>query len=402
MNRFFDRWSAVSEGSWLLALTFALLVTAAYVPFWGFFSLQPFVAIALVIFFVNKFYRGYGFNAKTSSLLLAMLFVVNVIVSELPAKSITAMVSMTKGLLLFYPAVVAGYFLAGRPELQTKIVKLYFLANLAFALWVYVAVLDRDNFFESLLLWSNHHLGNMHNFNNFLFFSLLAGVVGLSASKTWMEKSLFVIASGFVAYLCLLAKSEGAVYGLVMTGLFYGLFFSAKKYRPLFAIAILGWILLLIYIYVNPGVVSVLSGYEGGSLQARSEIFSNVFQALDGNLLFGLGVGTFRYIPEVAVNGENFIHPHNIYLEILYSFGLVGVLVLAFVFWSAARRIELPLLKSQQVCVLLFLMLVYYSAKGMSDIKLLYQPSMSFYAIAIGFLVGATQFLKKGAEPGVR
>ncbi|MGD9659936.1 MAG: O-antigen ligase family protein, partial [Porticoccaceae bacterium] len=368
--------AGVPESSWLFAMVFSLLVIAAYVPFWGFFSLQPFVAVALVIFFVKKLYSGYGFNAKTNGLLLAALFVVNVAVSELPIKTITATVSMIKGLLLFYPAVVAGCFLAARERLQGQIVKIYFLANMVFALWIYFAVLDRENIFESLLLWSNNHLGNMHNLNNFLFFSLLAGVVGLCASKDLLERGALLIGVGFIAGLCFVVKSEGAVYGLVLAALFYAVFFSTKKYRPFFTVAILFCLLSSVYVYINPQVLAVFFGYEAGSLMARKEIFNNVFQVLDGNLLFGLGVGTFRYLPEVAVNGENFIHPHNIYLEILYSFGLCGVLVLAFVFWSGVRRIDLRLLKSQQVCVLLFLMLVYYSAKGMSDIKLLSQPSM--------------------------
>ena len=65
---------------------------------------------------------------------------------------------------------------------------------------------------------------------------------------------------------------------------------------------------------LNKGLVSSSSG--------RDIIYTNAIELGNRNMLFGNGIGSFRYIYET--------YPHNIFLEFYVQFGIFGVIVLSY------------------------------------------------------------------------
>lgn len=82
----------------------------------------------------------------------------------------------------------------------------------------------------------------------------------------------------------------------------------------------------------------------------------------------------------------SYIHPHQIYLEALFSFGVVGCIVLGAVFWGFFRLSSRQLILSQPLPMLGFLAAVHMAGKGLSDMKLMSVQPLGIFMLGAGLI----------------
>jgi O-antigen ligase len=151
---------------------------------------------------------------------------------------------------------------------------------------------------------------------------------------------------------------------LVLLSLFVFQFYQGKVIKPaLIALALMVTIAPAAYLLspvvhdrVNLAVYEV-QHYEqepNSSVGLRVIMLLNSFEMIQHNPLLGVGTGDYRQ-EYIKVNRENFPaanrgeilnHPHNVYVQEMVQFGVLGLLALGYLFyamWSLYRRSTSPL-----------------------------------------------------------
>ena len=79
----------------------------------------------------------------------------------------------------------------------------------------------------------------------------------------------------------------------------------------------------------------------GGILAERLIWYSETFEIIKENPIFGTGIlGYNGQIPIMLYNGDGTFYPHNIFLEILLHFGIVGLLIFLLIVISIIKHIH--------------------------------------------------------------
>ncbi|MBA57987.1 MAG: hypothetical protein CMQ40_02325 [Gammaproteobacteria bacterium] len=182
-------------------------------------------------------------------------------------------------------------------------------------------------------------LGFLENpvFSGLLYsLSFLCAVEKIARARAWKKRILFlfpVLVLGYAIYLC------GSVNSFLCLFLSAVVLLGLKKNRLLLVISVFGAATLLligvIYFY-SPSWETV------GSLLPREDsyrfgIWKTVITNIDGwALLFGSGMGTDD---NVYYDNQMFLHPHSLYLSIIFETGLLGLLLYGLVFFQVAKAL---------------------------------------------------------------
>ena len=137
-------------------------------------------------------------------------------------------------------------------------------------------------------------------------------------------------------FIMILFGSKGPLLALLLAPLIYFLFYQKANFKKtiVLIVAIVGLSSVLIY----PDVILKLIpqqyqfyfheryfNYETYAEGGRPELYKSVISDIDKkSFLFGKGTGNFGYLHS---NVDGRVHPHNIFLELLYENGLIGVSV---------------------------------------------------------------------------
>tara|TARA_R110002096_G_scaffold360605_1_gene553565 strand:- start:2509 stop:3774 length:1266 start_codon:yes stop_codon:yes gene_type:complete len=160
---------------------------------------------------------------------------------------------------------------------------------------------------------------------------------------------------GLITFLFLLSARTILLTSSLIIYLFLFKYAKAKKKLPLFIIAsVISFFSLSIIVYNNDvlrlRVTSAFMFHEdakyfGGGLSSRFHQWASIFQELlNNNLFYGVSIGDIHEKYMIAYQNfnlewalENNFNSHNMYLEILFSNGLLGVFVLLFLFIESIR-----------------------------------------------------------------
>lgn len=106
----------------------------------------------------------------------------------------------------------------------------------------------------------------------------------------------------------------------------------------------------------------------------RFDYYTMAIEYWIDNPLFGLGVAGFSV---AEGRGERAgTHPHNIILEILANYGLIGLLLFVFLLWSVLRHLPLQRLARDQLALVLLGMFVVVFAAAMTHEPLARHPAL--------------------------
>lgn len=333
----------------------------------------------------GSFFRLVRSHWKTLTAIIVFL-VINAVFSPIPKKAVTGGFNVFKGLWILPVAMLASDSFT---EIRFQRVALALsIANALIALGFLLLVVEWPAPYQSLLAWSHSHVGNLHNLDNFLFLSLL-----LTGIVTWQYRAIATRLIGLCAALplilmCILVDSQGSYLALGFTVLLL----AGLKYKNRYGFSLLFFAFLLVLLlqifYVFPEQFSSISGVQAHTLHVRSHIYSQLLEAWAQRPFIGWGAATYKYVEAAAVNGYQFLYPHNLYLEALFSLGVFGSILLSAWLLKALSNINFRAAVNDPAMSFVLAALAYLSIKGMSDMNLMSYHTVGLFAICFGLLLG--------------
>ncbi|MGB0466458.1 MAG: O-antigen ligase family protein [Pontibacterium sp.] len=368
-------------------ISLSVLYILLYTPVWG----SAYTSIAAIIAILSTIYSGYlkNFSSenKQSIILILIALTIHTALSSLPEKSVTGTVSVLKGLILYVPAIIAGKNLSHQDTI--KYLSYIIALNCIFFLYLLGFIIDWESSYHSIMMWSEKHLGNLHNLNNVIFTTNLAAIVVFIMAKNSLCKILSLLAMPILITISIVVKSEGSTIALYCTLLAGAYFFVQDRYKKAIILLSVTPIVLLNILYYSPDILHQLTGISSNTLNIRSDIYYQLINAWHQEPWFGWGINTYKYIEETATNGRSFLYPHNIYLEALFSLGITGAIILLLTKAYALYKIDFSKLKTSPIALIAFMIYIYISIKGMSDMKFLSQQTIGWFCVCFGLLHGS-------------
>ncbi|MAQ71439.1 MAG: hypothetical protein CL565_04515 [Alphaproteobacteria bacterium] len=199
-----------------------------------------------------------------------------------------------------------------------------------------------------LLLHGEEYTGyfNRSNYNRSLVSLFLLSLPTLYFLQTLNLKRYFFSLSGCIFLLALLSESQSLQIGLMV---FFTAFLLSHIKLPWLYILAAGISIIVIalpwfmpYLYeANP---TFLKNYISSAYPLqRIEIWSNVSIMIQEKPWIGHGIETLRSVTFPTslkyLKDDTVLHSHNIYLQIWYEFGALGILVFLGLFWAGVMKI---------------------------------------------------------------
>jgi O-antigen ligase len=170
----------------------------------------------------------------------------------------------------------------------------------------------------------------------------------LSAERGVSQRLVNFALLGILVFLIPFIPSRSVLVSLLLTFVFMTLKFPWKTRLRLIGI----FILLVVFIYlgltiasesgVNVKRIYSYSGIYAESLNYRVQALQSALKLFIDNPFIGIGMAEFMYL-----HGGKGNYPHNLFIEALVSFGLLGILI----FWPhfiISFKYSLDILKSQR------------------------------------------------------
>lgn len=182
------------------------------------------------------------------------------------------------------------------------------------------------------------------NYLAVLLFSLLFfHILSIKFSRN-MERVIFFIITGMNLVLIVASSARSVLIGIIVIVIAWKILQASRRiFKTLIYLVIVGNF-LFVGTYVglkDTGVGDILNGFSvtvfhKNLFSGRPEIWQSVFQAILEKPFFGHGLGVKAY--NVA---ETNLTAHNMYLQILLEFGIIGFLVFLIVLisiWTVLQR----------------------------------------------------------------
>lgn len=174
--------------------------------------------------------------------------------------------------------------------------------------------------------------------------------------KTIGKRKLLSFISCVSIVLCIaFTWSRGAWLALIISSVIFFMFYSKKTVRWLIAIGVtLPFIAFVLPDNVVRRFMSV-GNLSDSSIMYRIYTWRGTLNAIGDNLFGGVGYGseTFQeYYPRYALAGiESAEHSHSLYLQLLFSFGIIGLIAfIAVMFFYSQKTLENIKNNSNSLC----------------------------------------------------
>lgn len=362
----------------------ASLYSLLLLPIWD-TALVPLAAFTAFVFSLR--HRGFTLVRQHYAAVLGwwgLLMVVNVTASVMPAKAFTGGFHILRGLSMFMPALLLGTLVPA--NIRYRALQGLVLLIGAGALVLLVRVAPEVNYYDGLLVLSDRWLGNLHNLVNVMAGALIAALVLAGAVRCRRDRLLALAAAAPVALLLVWLSSEGALIALLMTLAAACILFAVRGLQWLAWLGIAGLAVVLHLFYLTPELAQQLTRLELGSLVARSDIYTALLVSWQDAPWLGWGFSTYKYLPAAQVAGFEYLYPHHLYLEALFSAGLLGCLLLLLMFRALGRYIDWSVVRADPLALFAFLLLCYTAAKGLTDLKLFSAQTFSLFGFCLGMM----------------
>ncbi len=339
--------------------------------------------------YTNECYQFYSQNKKSLWLLLIALLI-GIVFSELPKKSIKGSYDFLRGFSLVLPAFIcvqlSSKYKKSFEKTGAVIALLGSMLLLLFSL-NFFRVAGSIPFHRYLYIVGGEKFGNVHNLINgvtllMLFCLVLLLWSSLNGYWNWLFGLCFV---GTLIFL-IQCRSEGTYLALSLSLLVY-LFFYKKWLQKWVVLVIFLQLIFFTSLFVCPEFYHKKIDVSLGGYITRSHIYSATVSAITESPLIGYGINTYKYIPigQPEQVAHAFLSPHQIVLEMLFSFGLIGSFCFILSFYHFLK-VNNPVLSNNIIQVFGFLSLIYFLGKGMTDGKLFGFYFSSILGMSLGFI----------------
>ena len=351
---------------WLLCI--GTLYSLLLIPVWD-SALVPLMALSaflLACYFgaARQFWQDYRKVVFWFSLLVAL----NTSLSPLPVRAGLGAVYLLRGLLLILPAIVLMQVTT--PEQRSRalsgIIAVASLVASGLLIWVWSSA---ENY-QAVVVFTGQYFGNLHNLASATAMVLIAALVWAWVSETARQRIGWLLVAVPLLVLMLTLRSEGTLIALCMVVAGVAMLFGAFWLRLLAFLGILSLVAALHLLYLYPAEGQQILGMSLGSVVQRVQLYEALVQAWQQSPWFGWGMNTYKYLPVSSLDGVSFIYPHHIYLEALFSVGVVGLLLMVLMLRALGHAVDWHYVRRQPIALIAFLILCYLAGKGMTDMKL--------------------------------
>lgn len=347
----------------------------------------PIVGILLLLASIafGSYFRFVRNHLKTLIVIVVFLSI-NAVSSPIKHEAITGAFNVFKGLWVLPIAILASKSFT---EKRFQLVAIPFsILCAAIVLSLLFSVVDWSEPYRSLATWSVSNVGNLHNLNNFLFTALILVAILAWKCRDLKTRTIGLISLPPILVACALVQSEGSLLALGCSALLLtGLSLRNNLGRALLVLPVVP-VILLQFFYVLPSLLPNIPGIQAQTLNIRTEIYSRLLSTWAEHPVLGWGTATYKYVDKTAVDGYQFLYPHNLYLEALFSIGIAGCLLLSWWLLRNLRSIDFYSTTNSAAKSFTLALLVYLSIKGMSDMNLMSYHTIGLFAICFGLLIG--------------
>lgn len=377
----------------LMAICIGVFYISVYTPFWGPAWVATIAGITIWLTFILGHYKSFAIEHRYFLIALLTFFIINIIFSSLPIKSTVGAVAVLKGLMIYPAALLVGRVMSENNFNRLAII--FLLLNSLFLLSLLLWGVNWDNTYNSLSSWSEQHVGNLHNLDNLVYISDLLALTLLLKVQDIRIKILAGSSLFLFIFVSVLVQSEGSTLAFTVSLMALIAMYSTGQWKVLFISMSLLLVIFLHIFYFNPDLFTQLTGNASQTMIIRSEIYRQLIDTWLQHPWIGWGLNTYKYVGETHVNGQQFLYPHHIYLEGLFSIGILGCGVILGCIVMMVRKFDSTKIHSSSICLFAFIALLYISVKGMSDMKLISQQTIGWLSVCFGLLQGRTQLLRQ-------
>lgn len=342
----------------LIALFFTVMLRASNLASAVFLLLM----IYNLIFFradIAAFFRAH----RLPLTLLLMAGISGLALSDIPEKSAKGLYDYLRALLVL-PFVAAALKNTQQEFLDRSFMRAaigVLLFQLAIAVYFYFTSQGHS------LRYDKHvydTFGNLHDFANWIALTFLVLLVHTHHFGRWNPFNIAALALslGLLAY----TSSRGNILAVAL--LVPWVFVAHKpRLKKIWMISMTGFLAFFAAsVWFTPQLCQSLNC--PGSFSFRHEIYVTTSQLILDQPWFGYGLNSFKYLSGISERGGNLIMPHNIYLESLYSLGLIGSLLMVAGLYRLLprRRLQVRSFSAE----LGMAVLIYLTLRGLVDMKL--------------------------------
>lgn len=328
----------------------------------------------------RSFYQQY----RMAVWAMLALIVINALAARVPGRALSGGYELLRSMSLMIPALLLATQFERRLAFawMKAFAVLATLASVGLYFWYF----GQRSVMYSIYRWGDMHFGNVHNIINVSALSVLCMVVILMRERGWLQRLVFGALSLFALWFQWVLKSEGTLlaFALCLLG------WAAVRYGgAVRALAVTGLVLGVGGYVVQmlwPDAVRAALGVRLGGFEIRSVLNARVLELVAEQPWLGYGMNNFKGLPEAAIKGKVFLYPHQIYLEALFSFGVLGSVLFGAMFYCVFRHTSRRAVLTDPLAMLGFLGAVYMAGKGLTDMKLIDLQPLGIFMIAAAFM----------------
>lgn len=338
------------------------------------------VGVALYLGGWRPFFNQY----RTAVWALLALIVINAFAARVPGRALSGGYELLRSMSLMIPALLLVMQVERRLALgwMKAFAAMATLASAA----LYFCYFGQRSVMYAIYRWGDLYFGNVHNLINVSALSVLCLAVILRLERGLLQRLVFGALLVFALWFQWVLKSEGTLlaFGLCMLALAAVRFSGAVR-----ALAVTGLLVgvgAYVVLMLWPDAVKAALGIRLGGFEIRSVINARVLELVAQQPWFGYGMNNFKGLPEAAIDGYAFLYPHQIYLEALFSFGILGSALFVVMLFSVFRHSSRQAVLQDPLAMLGFLAAVYMAGKGLTDMKLIDLQPLGIFMIAAAFM----------------
>jgi len=316
----------------------------------------------------------------------------SVLTARIPGRAAGGGYELLRSLTLILPALVLVAQDA-RPQVMNWL-KVYVLVfSLVFG-GIYLASLAPPGPNALIYVWADEYFGNPHNLINVSATVLLSALVVFAFERSGRVRMVFAALLVFAAWMQWVLQSEGSYLAFAICACAW----VALRYRGwlslLGVLGVLGGVAMYALLMAYSDLATAMSGVSLGGFEIRAVIDARVLALVAESPWVGYGMNNFKGLAEATIQGVSFLHPHQIYLEALFSFGVLGCVLFAAVMYGVFRFSSRVAVLTDPLAMLGFLLVVYMAGKGLTDMKLIDIQPLGIFMLGAGFMARRTLFAR--------
>lgn len=333
-------------------------------------------------------WRGFFQQYRVVVWAMLALILLNASAARIPARALSGAYELLRSATLMVPALLLVMQTDRRLALGWMKVFTVLLSLGSAALYFWH--LGQRPVMYGIYRWGDLHFGNVHNVINVSALSILSLVVIVTFERHRSQRLIFGALLLLSLWFQWILKSEGTLLAFVLSLFAWCAIRFEGGVRSLavagLALAVGGYVVQMAW----PDAVKAALGIRLGGFEIRSLINVHVLELVAQKPWLGYGMNNFKGLPEAAIEGKEFLYPHQIYLEALFSFGILGSVLFGAVLYGVFRHSSRLAVLSDPLAMLGFLAAVYMAGKGLTDMKLMDLQPLGILMIAAAFMARPT------------